>query len=51
MKELNSREILYAFVGWLMARDGTIEMGGHKDLSPVIKLLNQFCESQKLQMA
>lgn len=46
--EMNSREAIYLFCGWLTSRNQVTEMGSTKDCAGIPELIEEFCNKNNL---
>ncbi len=47
--KLNASEAVYGFAAWLTTRKEITMMAGSEDCAPVVDLIVQFCEENKLE--
>jgi len=45
---LNNKESLYGFCGWLTSREGVVKMGSNEDCSPIPDLIEEFAKVNNL---
>jgi len=48
MGQVSSSEALFGFCGWLTAREQKTVMSSKHDAAPIVELISQFCETNKL---
>ena len=46
---LSASEALYGFMGWLSGREEQVVISSKDDCSPMVRLINEFCEVNDLE--